>query len=1022
MIVPNYFEDPHIGREGAMPDRAYYIPASARFVRAAEHREESDRFQLLNGQWKFRYHSSVRELEEKFYEREFDLSGFDTIPVPGMWQTNGYDHHQYTNLQYPFLADPPYVPWENPCGTYVHTFSYEKNEDAPCVFLNFEGVDSCFYVWLNGAYVGFSKVSHSNTEFDVTDKLLPGENRLAVLVLKWCDGSYLEDQDKLRMSGIFRDVYLISRPENTVADYFITTAVEENRAQVRVRMNFRGQAVPVKLTLLDGQDRVVARGSAEPFVGDEIYTHQACFAVEEPELWNPERPYLYTLLIETPGEVITEQVGLRTVEVRGTVVLLNGTPIKFRGVNRHDSDPVTGYVVDVEHMKRDLTLMRRNNFNAIRTSHYPNAPMFYQLCDRYGFLVIDEADHESHGPYMFFCRDYNKWEAREEQWNKTFADNPEYMDATLDRIRRCVHRDKNRPCVVAWSMANESAFGCCFEAALAWTKGFDPSRLTHYESARYYNTGRKNDFSNLDLRSEMYLSPASIEEYLSHGDKPFVLCEYSHAMGNGPGDLEDYFQLIQNNEGMCGGFVWEWCDHAVYKGKSESGKDMYWYGGDHGEYPHSDSFCMDGLVYPDRRPHTGLLEYKNVYRPARVVGFDPDSGVLTVHNYMEFLPLNEYVTMSWELDCDGQIVDRGEIEQVPAIPPREQGEVALKLRVPKRGKCHLRVYYHSRNQHELVERGYLLGFDEVSLANEDGRNTRAVQLLERSADGSVPVQVEEGLRYLTLRGDGFTYCYDKATGLFSGMSCGGKELLDRPMELNIWRAPTDNDRKIRGPWTVARYDHMVTRAYETKYEVGAKAVTIRSTVSLGGLTVQPCMRGELCWTVTPDGAVCVQMHVVRDPIFPELPRFGLRLFLPEEMERVCYYGIGPAESYPDKRRAGYHSRFENTVDGLFEDYLRPQENGSHGGCDYVSLEGDGLRLSAVSASPFSFNASHYTQEELTRKKHNYELEPCGSTVLCLDYAQAGIGSGSCGPDLLEQYRLNETQIDFALCLVPERIS
>lgn len=1022
MIVPNYYEDLHIQNHNAMPNRAYYVPASTRFDDAAEHRERSDRFQLLNGQWKFRYYASIHDLTDLFYEVGFDAGEYDTIPVPSVWQNHGYDIHQYTNIRYPFPADPPYVPKDNPCGAYIHTFSYTKDEKAPGVSLNFEGVDSCFYVWLNGTYVGYSQVSHSNSEFDVTDTIIEGENTLAVLVLKWCDGSYLEDQDKFRTSGIFRDVYLLKRPEAGIADYFVTTAMQDEEATIRVRFSYRGQTVPVTITLLDADDRVVASAAPADFENGGLYTQQVYMKVSNPVLWNPERPYLYTMLLESPDEVITEQVGIREIHIADNIVYLNGSPIKFRGVNRHDSDPVTGPTVDVEHMKRDLKMMRQHNFNAVRTSHYPNAPMFYQLCDRYGFLVIDEADHESHGASELYCSENDSWDMHVEHWNEPFADNPEFLEATMDRTKRCVQRDKNRPCVVVWSMGNESAYGCCFEAALAWTKHFDPARLTHYESAQYRSRKRKYDFSNIDLYSNMYPSLESIENYLADApDKPYLMCEYAHAMGNGPGDLEDYFRLIQKHSGLCGGFVWEWCDHAVYKGRTEQGKDIYFYGGDHGEYPHDGNFCMDGLVYPDRRPHTGLLEYKNVYRPARVVKYDQKGGYLTLHNYMDFLALNEYITITYELNCDGEVVESGTVKQIPAIAPHDEGTIPLHVQVPAKGKCYLNIFYYAKADHELVPEGCSLGFDEILLDNQDGRNQIGLKHWETPISADVSITLTEDDRYLVLRAKDFVYRYDKFTGLFSQMTFHGAELLTKPMDLNIWRAPTDNDRKLKFKWMAAHYDRSITRAYRTHYVAADSEIRIHSDLSISSIAVQRFMDIEIDWTVSVCGAVTANILVKRNMEFPELPRFGLRMFLPNEMETVRYYGVGPEESYRDKCQAGRHSIFENTVTGLHEDYIKPQENGSHCDCDFVILEGGGLQLVAVGPEPFSFNASHYTQEELTNKAHNYELEECGSTVLCLDYAQNGIGSNSCGPELLEKYRLDDETIDFAIRVIPRKL-
>ena len=986
-----------------------------------EHRERSDRFQLLNGDWKFKYYANVHDLTDLFYELGFSTEDYDTIPVPSVWQNHGYDQHHYTNIRYPFPADPPYVPYENPCGCYVTKFQYKADENAPRAYLNFEGVDSCLYAWLNGQYLGYNEVSHSTTEFDITDQVVDGENTLAVLVLKWCDGSYLEDQDKFRTSGIFRDVYILKRPESHVRDYFVTNQLNGADAALRIRFKFTEENVPVAIKLFDEDNKLVAKGAPTAMEAGSTFTHQAMMNVTEPTLWNPEQPYLYTLVLECPQEIIVDRWGFREIYVENNKVYLNGHSIKFRGVNRHDSDPVNGPVISLDHMKRDLKMIREYNFNAIRTSHYPNAPMFYQLCDQYGFLVIDEADHESHGAAEMYCSENELWENHVEHWNEPFADNPDFLEATLDRTKRCVIRDKNRPCVICWSMGNESAYGCCFEAALAWTRHFDPTRLTHYESAQYRSRKRKYDFSNIDLYSNMYPSLETLQEYVdSDPDKPYLMCEYSHAMGNGPGDLEDYWQFIQANEVMSGGFVWEWCDHAIYKGDAPNGKPMYWYGGDHGEYPHDGNFCVDGLVYPDRRPHTGVMEYKNVNRPVRIKEFDQATGIITLHNYMDFVALSNYLTIRYEVNCDGEVICSGNVDRVPAILPHTEGTIRLNIQAPARGRCYLKLIYQLKEATELLPEGFLLGFDEVKLhAAVDGRNQKALAIWNQKDLCEENLKVDEAERYITISGKNFTYLYDKTVGSFSSMIFENRELLDRPMGLNIWRAPTDNDRKQKLEWMAAHYDRAITRAYMTRSLAADSEVRIHSDVSISAIAVQRFMNIEVDWTVSVSGAITANILAKRNMEFPELPRFGLRLFVPNSLEQVTYYGLGPIENYPDKRHAASHGIYNTTVEGLYEDYIRPQEHGAHGDCNYVTLEDGFLRLTAVSLEAFSFNVSHYTQEEMTEKGHNYELEECGSTVLCLDYRHNGIGSASCGPVLRREYALTDEIIDFEIRIIPE---
>ena len=1008
MLVPRFYEDLNVMHDKTMPARTYYIPASVRMNDLVEHRERSDRFQLLNGEWKFQYYNSIYDVTESFYEKGYDVSGFDQVTVPGVWQMDGYDTHQYTNIRYPFPFDPPYVPQNIPCGAYVHNFEYHREKKASKAFLNFEGVDSCFYVWVNGAYAGYSQVPHATSEFDVTDLLNEGENTLAVLVLKWCDGSYLEDQDKFRMSGIFRDVYLLKRPETTIRDYYITTDVEKDSVVVKLDMHFV-EPVETKVTIEDKYGAVVARGeTAENGVLE--------LTVLNPVLWNAENPYLYQVILTMPDEVIVDRIGFRTIEIKDKVVYFNGEKIKFRGVNRHDSDPETGFVIDVRQIKKDLMLMKQHNFNAIRSSHYPNAPYFYQMCDEYGFMVIDEADIEAHGPFMLYRKEDTD-QNRFHHWNEKIADDPAWEKAIVDRVQLMVQRDKNRPSIVMWSMGNESAYGCNFEKALAWTKKFDPDRITQYESARYRNYDITYNYDNLDLYSRMYPSLQEIEDYLKKdGSKPFLLVEYCHSMGNGPGDFEDYFQMIHKDDRMCGGFVWEWCDHAIAHGTAENGKTRYYYGGDHGETIHDGNFCMDGLVYPDRTPHTGLLEYKNVYRPVRIVSYDQENGQMVLHNYMDFDDLKDYVDVFYEMTQDGLTVEKGKLANVVASP-HSDAEVELKLQVPNTGKIYLKLIYRLKKEMPLLEQGYELGFDEMKLANEDDRNRQAVKWLEQEKVIGT-IAVKENDKQIVLQAKDFTYVLDKRTGLFEDMQFAGRSYINHPMELNIWRAPTDNDMYIKLEWEKAHYDAAYTRAYRIEVLQNKHGVLIMEHLAVVADTVQKILDVEMTWKINEDGKIEAVIEAVKDKEFPDLPRFGIRMFLNKKMDQITYFGMGPQESYRDKHQASCHGLFRSKVAQMHEDYIRPQENGSHYDCDYVELTNGQCGIAAVSKNPFSFNASVYTQEELERVSHNYELKESDSTVFCMDYAMNGIGSNSCGPDVLNKYRFAEEAFQFQFEFIP----
>ena len=1008
MIVPRYYENLSVLHENTMPARAYYIPASRRMDNLVEHREESDRMQLLNGTWKFQYFNSIYDIQDSFFEKNYDTENFDEIQVPSVWQMAGYDTHQYTNIRYPFPFDPPYVPQDIPCGVYVHTFEYSRDEKAPKSFLNFEGVDSCFYVWINGSYIGYSQVSHMTSEFDVTDVLQDGTNTVAVLVMKWCDGSYLEDQDKFRMSGIFRDVYILKRPKQAISDYHIKTRIEDMLAKVEIEMKFYSP-LNVKISIEDRNGAVVALGS----IAEE---GKAVLEIASPELWNTENPYLYKLILETENEVIVDHIALRKIEIKDQVIYLNGQKIKFRGVNRHDSDPVTGFTINTEQITTDLTLMKQHNFNAIRSSHYPNAPFFYEMCDKYGFMVIDEADIEAHGPFMIYRKedtDYNRFK----RWNEKIADDPVWEEAIVDRVKLMVERDKNRFCIVMWSMGNESAYGCNFEKALEWTKNFDPDRITQYESARYRNYDETYDYSNLDVYSRMYPALSEIQEYLDKdGSKPFLLVEYCHSMGNGPGDFEDYFQMIQDNDKMCGGFVWEWCDHAIAHGTAENGKTIYAYGGDHGEEIHDGNFCMDGLVYPDRTVHTGLLEYKNVYRPARVISYNKESGELVLHNYMDFDDLKDYVKISYELTQDGLVISKGILPEF-SVAPHGEGKTNLKINVPENGKCYLKLIYHLKKELPLLDEDHILGFDEIEVSKEDTKCKLAEKWIPKTVVDS-ELQVNENDTQIHIKGREFAYTIDKRTALFTEMKFAGREYLNHPMELNIWRAPTDNDMYIKSEWKKAHYDKAYTRAYTTEVVQGKHGVKITSHASVVAETVQKILDVTITWKIEAAGKIDADIAVTKDDEFPDLPRFGVRMFLDKKLSAVRYFGMGPQESYCDKHQAASHGLYQANVDDLHEDYIRPQENGSHYDCEYVELNNSRYGIVASAEKAFSFNVSYYTQEELEKKTHNYELIESDSVVFCVDYALNGIGSNSCGPVVLDQYRFDDVLFRFQFTLIP----
>ena len=791
------------------------------------------------------------------------------------------------------------------------------------------------------------------------------------------------------MSGIFRDVLLLTRPKSFVRDYTVRTFLKDGGAGVvRVSVEADGEVSPV-LTLCDADKNPVG----EAVLTDGVYE----FTVSNAKLWTAETPYLYTLTISTADEVITQAVGIREVYIKDGIVYVNGQNLKFRGTNRHDSDPVTGYTISKEQAIRDLTLMKQFNFNAIRTSHYPNAPWFTELCDRYGFYVIAESDIEMHGYLSTYHSD-------RENTLGLLDEGGVFTEAVLDRVQRNVIRDKNHPCVLIWSLGNEAGFGYAYQNAGRWTKEYDPTRLTHYESSTWDHSNRF-DKSMLDLYSRMYATTEEVDSYFAEEGpkKPFIQCEFVHAMGNGPGDIEDYYQQIMKYDGFCGGFVWEWCDHAVNQGVAENGKTMYGYGGDFGEYPHDGNFCMDGLVYPDRTPHTGVYEWKNVVRPVRARLVDAHKVTLALKNMLDFTDMADAITLSYECKADGELLCSGEIA-VPSTAPHTESEVTIPVTLPKTAAdCYLKLTYLTKTAHELVPVGHEVGFDQFLLSGS------AVRRLNSVTDEATAPTVTEGDRFLTVSGEGFTYQYDTFTGIFSSLERGGETI---SMDYSIFRAPTDNDRNIREEWERANYHHSQTRTYTTEYAVDGQTVQITSTVNLCAVTVQSIMKFTVIWTIDGAGTITCKIDAKRNTDMPYLPRFGVELTLPKSWQQVSYLGYGPQECYIDKHHLAWFDAFESTVEDMHEDYIKPQENGNHYHCRKASVGNGTNGVTAYAATSFDFSVSNYSDYELAVKKHNYELEESDFVTMHIDYKNSGVGSNSCGPQLLPQYQMNDKEFEW----------
>lgn len=990
MIYHENTETLHVNTE---EKHCYFIPF-APGQNPFANRKTSERLELLNGQWDFRYFESIIDLEDDFLAIKSDV----TIPVPSNWQLQGYDIPQYTNVPYPIPFDPPYVPDNNPVGIYSRDYDY--NADGLDRILVFEGVDSCIYLYINATFVGYSQISHCTSEFDITPFLKEGNNRITVAVLKWCDGTYLEDQDKIRLSGIFRDVYILSRPEKRVTNYVYKTNLNTDMSSADFEITVYGCDTDIILSDCEGNN---------------IFSEHICdgvvskVGINNPMLWSAETPILYNLTIATDEEIIGDKVGFKNICVDNGVVKINGQPIKFRGVNRHDSYPDTGYYCSVEQMENDLKLMKRHNINAIRTSHYPNSPLFMQLCDEYGFYVIDEGDIEAHGCVEVY-NDF-KW-STEGGYNgiALLASDARFRTPILDRTEALVKRDINRPCVMFWSLGNESGYGTNMREAGQLVKKLDDTRLLHYES-----THKLDDTSDdiLDVVSEMYTSTENMRKYLEGKDnRPFILCEYCHAMGNGPGDLEDYHNAFHSNDRFCGGFIWEWSDHCVILGETEEGKRKYGYGGDFGERHNDGNFCMDALTYPDRTPHTGLLELKQVYRPVRVKKTDKkDEYILT--NLLAFLNAGDILDGYYEISYEGGVVPGRTFEF--SVEPLGNTNIKLDClpEFPEK-EAYIRFVFTAKVNTDYWEKGYEVCFDQMKIYEPMEECYHEQSDVEKTVK-SEPKIADEPLS-ITVDCSNTVYTYNKRSSQIDSICYKGQELLCKPLEFNFFRAPVDND-VMRGDWYRAHLNDYVVKSYDVEALVDGENAVIKCHQSFGWSIHQPFAVMKVTYVMSDKG-MDINCDVETSNKVAFLPRFGIRLFLDKAYDKVSYYGYGPYESYIDKHQASYIGNHSANICDMHEDYIMPQENSSHCGCKNMQISNGKVNIGFEHNNDFSFNASEFTQEELAEKKHNYELEKCDYNVLCVDYMMAGVGSTACGPQLAEKYclPLPKFEADFHLRL------
>ena len=986
--IPNYHQSTETLHIGCEKPRAYFVPFPCGCASKHAERGESAFFKSLCGEWSFKFFKSVNDV------CDLSTEGSDKLTVPMSWQMalgRGYDVPNYTNVNYPIPYDPPFVPDENPCGLYSRKFTVPAAMAGKKIYLNFEGVDSAFYVWVNDEFAAYSQVSHMPSETDVTSLVHAGENEIKVLVLKWSDGTYLEDQDMWRMSGIFREVYLLFRDETHIRDIFVHCDLDDSftDADFTVDVDVTGKAT-VEWTLDCPCGETISSGKCDVDENGKIVVP----TVKNAKLWSDEEPNLYSLTLHCGNEYITLPIGARRVEIKDGCVVINGKKVKAKGVNRHDSHHLLGHATPVEHMVRDIMIMKAHNVNMVRTSHYPNDPRFTALCDKYGLYVCDETDIETHGARPWYA----------------LSRSPEWEGEYVDRVQRMVERDKNHPCVIFWSLGNESGWGQNHVAMHTWIKSRDTSRIVHYEGANYdYNDGKYlRDVT--DIESRMYPSPTWCDNYCKDAerDEPLFLCEYSHAMGNGPGDLRDYWEVIEANDNFFGGCVWEFIDHSVAIG-DKYGSPSFTYGGDFGDHPNDGNFCVDGLVYPDRRVHTGLEELKQAIMPVAVREVKP--GTVAIKSRRYFKSLSD-ISMAWTVKVDGKAVKSGVHPNLDIAPEAEKVfEIVPENELPAHGTVTLDLSFRQNKPTEWADVGYEVGFAQFIYE-------RAEKI--KAAPALYPVELCENREEYTVTVGETVYKISKFSGMITDICDNGEHLITKPVVPQIWRAPTDNDRNVQWDWRNSSIHNAKVKCYSTEVvKADENEAVILSKISLAAAPNEVVLRADVTYTVKYGMGIKIACDVKWNVQKKHYPRFGMRLTMPEGAEQMRYFGYGPNESYVDKRLASKLGEYKSTVTENYEPYVFPQENSSHWGCrwaDVHTVAGHGFLF--TSCEPFSFNASHFSPEQLTETRHHYELKREPETTVMLDMRMDGIGSNSCGPELAEKYRFNETEFSSSVTIKP----
>ncbi len=1017
----NDWENPQVVAINRFPAHATGLPFADEASALSRDPQRTPWYRSLNGDWKFYYAPNPASLPEGFYTSDYDVSTWDEIAVPGNWMMQGYDKPIYCNVKMPIPNTPPFVPQEdNPTGLYRREFDLPVNWQGRRIILSFGGVESAFYVWVNGQKVGFSKDLRLPAEFEISDYVHPGKNVVVTEVIRWSDGSFLEDQDHWRFAGMFREVMLYSLPNIYLADVFAKPTLDSQYTDGILTVDVRlggvieqAEGCRVEMQLFDAAGQPVFPA----YIGDDYHFTMweparvtLTQPVTAPQQWSHETPYLYTLVVllrDAQGQAVqyySHRIGFRKVEIKNRELLVNGKAVLIKGVNRHEHEDQRGKALTMESMLADIRLMKTHNINAVRTCHYPNDERWYDLCDAYGIYVWDEANIETHSVYNKLCN--------EAEWRAAF----------LERGVRMVERDKNHASVITWSLGNELGYGPNHDAIAGWIRGYDPSRIVHYEGTMRVSWDAGHLAS--DLVCPMYPPIERIVDYALNPNytRPLIMCEYAHAMGNSVGNLKEYWEAIETYPGLQGGFIWDWVDQGLTK-TDENGVNYWAYGGDFGDTINDMNFCINGLIFPDRTPHPPMVEFKKLIQPVAVKAVDLNAGKVEVTNKHDFVRLNHLVG-SWELAVDGEVVQAG-LLPVLNVRPGFSEVISLPYSQPRLSpgaECFLTVRFNLAQDTAWAKAGHEVAWEQFKLPS------LAPEPVTLAVAEMAPLRVNEDHERIVLSGESFEVNFARKTGRISRYSYEGTNLVKEGPALNIWRAPTDNDgfkwmenndRKLLGQWQNAGLDRLESRLELLECEQPyPQAVKIQVVHVVKAPDVAAGFRHIAIYTVYGNGAVLLDQVVECFGDLPPLPRIGVSLVTPEGFEQFTWLGRGPEESYIDRKAGVPVGLYQGTVDEQYVPYIMPQENGNKTDVRWAALLNGKAGLLAVGEPLMEVSVGHYTVDNLSQARHTNELVRQPETYFNLDAIQCGLGGNSCGPRTLDKYLVWPGSYHFAVLFRP----